>query len=92
MTVRFARGDRALGICDRCGFTNRLNDLRYQAVAAKVTKLRVCSACMDVDHPQLLLGRFPVNDPVALRDPRPDAGEVSTFVFGIGILGADQLQ
>lgn len=25
-----------------------------------------------MDHPQLQLGKFPINDPVALQDPRPD--------------------
>lgn len=72
MSGRFARGSRALGICDRCGQTNKLSALRFQVVAQKPTGLRVCPGCLDVDHPQLMLGRVPVSDPQALKDPRPD--------------------
>ncbi len=71
MSVRFARGTRAFGFCDRCQFRYPLNELRFQVVAQKITNLRVCPECLDVDHPQLMLGRVPINDPIALRDPRP---------------------
>lgn len=69
--MRYAQGKRAFGFCDRCQFRYDLGELRYQVVAQKVTKLRVCPGCLDVDHPQLMLGRVPINDPIALRDPRP---------------------
>jgi len=32
----------------------------------------VCPTCWDPDHPQLQLGMYPVEDPQALRNPRPD--------------------
>jgi hypothetical protein len=32
----------------------------------------VCKACWDPDQPQLQLGMYPVDDPQALRNPRPD--------------------
>lgn len=32
----------------------------------------VCSSCYDPDHPQLQLGMYPVEDPQAVRNPRPD--------------------
>jgi hypothetical protein len=32
----------------------------------------VCPECFDKDHPQNWQGRFPINDPQALRNPRPD--------------------
>lgn len=38
------------------------------------TGLLVCPECWDEDHPQNQLGRFPVDDPQALRNPRPDSG------------------
>jgi hypothetical protein len=45
--------------------------------------LLVCSACLDVDNPQLQLGRLKVNDPQSLLDPRPDTGRPgSTSLFG----------
>ena len=32
----------------------------------------VCPVCWDPDQPQLQLGMYPVDDPQALRNPRPD--------------------
>ena len=59
------------------------------------TGLLVCEECWDPDHPQNHLGREPVNDPQALRNPRPDKsltesrfgmlGEVFDFVDGVTI-------
>jgi hypothetical protein len=34
--------------------------------------LLVCQQCWDPDHPQLMLGTFPVDDPQAVRNPRTD--------------------
>lgn len=81
MTVRYARGARAYGFCDRCYQRAPLADLKYQIVDQKPTKLRVCSACLDEDQPQLQLGKVPINDPIALYDPRPD------FDPGRGLFG-----
>ena len=45
--------------------------------------LRVCSVCLDLDNPQLQLGRYKVDDPQSLLDPRPDTGYLgSTGLFG----------
>lgn len=50
--------------------------------------LRVCKACLDVDQPQLQLGRVMVNDPIALYDPRPDIDYLtSTSYFGWAPIG-----
>lgn len=86
MTVQFARGDRALGLCDRCGFRQRLADLRSQIVDRRPTGLRVCASCFDQDHPQLQLGRVPINDPQALRDARPDPN-TDRSLFGFNPVG-----
>ncbi len=83
MTVPFARGKRAFGFCDRCGFRYDLGRLTFQPVKARNTNLKVCRECLDKDHPQLFLGMFPVNDPQALKDPRPDTSKVvSQALFG----------
>lgn len=75
MANRFASGKIALAICDRCGLTYLLKELRNEVVKGNITNLKVCPSCFDPDHPQLHLGDLPVDDPQALRDPRPDTGE-----------------
>lgn len=72
MSATFAAGRIAIGLCDRCGQQQRLNDLTDQIVDQKKTGLLVCDACLDIDHPQLQLGKTPIFDPQALRAPRPD--------------------
>lgn len=72
MSNRFASGYKALGICDRCGLSFKLRKLSNQVINQKPSGLLVCSECLDIDHPQLQLGKYPVNDPQALRNPRPD--------------------
>jgi hypothetical protein len=38
---------------------------------------------LDVDNPQLQLGKYPVIDPIALRNPRPDTSQSqSRALFG----------
>ncbi len=68
----FASGKRALSVCDKCGHQFLLKTLQYQVVKQKRTGLLVCHDCYDIDHPQLMLGTFPVFDPQALRNPRRD--------------------
>lgn len=72
MGSQFASGKRAIAICDRCGLQFLLKDLKDQVVKQKRTGLLVCRTCHDIDHPQLMLGTFPVQDPQALRNPRKD--------------------
>lgn len=70
--AKFARGARALGECDRCGFTYKLSELRREIVNLQTTYNRVCPNCWSPDHPQLQVGKKPVVDVESLRDPRPD--------------------
>lgn len=72
MGNKFASGRIALATCDRCGQTVRLRTLRELIVKTKKTNIMVCHPCWDADHPQLLIGTFPVSDPQALRNPRVD--------------------
>lgn len=72
----FALGTRALGICDRCGRSVLLNELREEVQNQNRTGLRVCEDCDDVDNPQLWVGRVFRAEPQALQNPRPDAGAI----------------
>ena len=72
MPQKFASGKYAISQCDRCNFRYKLSELRIQTLKTKPYKIKVCKSCWDPDHPQLQLGMYPVNDPQAVRDPRPD--------------------
>jgi len=72
MPNKFASGKFAIAQCDRCNFRYKLKELRTEVIKTKPYKVRVCKTCWDPDHPQLQLGMYPVNDPQAVRDPRPD--------------------
>ena len=72
MGNRFASGKNAIAQCDRCDFRFKLTQLRKEVIKTKTYNLLVCPACWDPDQPQLQLGMYPVNDPQALRNPRPD--------------------
>lgn len=75
MSNRYASEKRALGVCDVCGFTYKLRELRTVIRKGRDTNVKACDTCWDPDHPQLHLGDFRVDDPQALRDPRSDAAE-----------------
>jgi hypothetical protein len=90
MGNRFASGKNSIAECDRCGFRFKLTTLRKEVVKTKVYDLKVCPQCWDPDQPQLQLGMYPVSDPIAIRDPRPDtntwysSGVTATGSFGGG--------
>lgn len=73
MPTKYASGKYAIAQCDRCNFRFKLKDLRIQTLKTKPYRIKVCSTCWDPDHPQLQLGMYPVNDPQAVREPRPDS-------------------
>jgi hypothetical protein len=72
MGNRFASGKNAISECDRCGQRFKLKVLKTEIIKTKNYNLLVCPECWDPDHPQLQLGMYPVDDPQALRNPRPD--------------------
>jgi hypothetical protein len=72
MPNQFASGKYAIAECDRCGQRYKLKQLKKQVVKTKLFNIKVCPTCWDPDHPQLQLGMYPVNDPQAVREPRPD--------------------
>jgi len=84
MSNRFASGKFAIAECDRCGQRYQLKQLKIQTVKTRPFNIKVCPTCWDPDHPQLQLGMYPVNDPQAVREPRPDT---SYTVSGLDIDG-----
>jgi hypothetical protein len=42
-------------------------------IKTKNVNILVCPECWEPDQPQLSLGLYPVNDPQAVRNPRPDS-------------------
>jgi hypothetical protein len=72
MANRFANGAKAFSFCDVCGFRFDLKKLKNLVVKTKQTQIKACPQCWTPDQPQLQLGMYPVADPQAIRDPRPD--------------------
>jgi len=72
MPNNFASGKRAIAECDRCAQRFKLKQLRRLVIKTKNVNILVCPECWEPDQPQLQLGMYPVNDPQALRNPRPD--------------------
>ena len=87
MGNRFAAGKHAISECDRCGQRFKLKVLKTEIIKTKKYDLLVCPACWDPDHPQLQLGMYPVDDPQALRNPRPDRSYVVSGLLADGESG-----
>ena len=83
MPSQFASGKYAISQCDRCNFRYKLKELKTQILKTKPYKVKVCQSCWDPDHPQLSLGLYPVNDPQAVRDPRPDVSYKMSGTSGL---------
>ena len=79
--MSYALGKKALGDCDRCGFTYKLNDLKYEIEDGIRNGLRVCDDCLDIDHPQLKIVEVDTSDNQSLYNPRPDRGEKSSTEY-----------
>jgi hypothetical protein len=85
MPNKFASGKKAIAECDRCGFQYQLKQLKTIVVKTKNVNLLVCPTCWEPDQPQLQLGMYPVDDPQALRNPRPDTTYVQAGLTGLRI-------
>ena len=91
--MSYARATKALGDCDRCGFTYKLNELRYQIEDSKRNGLRVCKYCFDEDQPQLKLGELNISDPQSLYNPRIDRAKAeSTSYYSWNPIGGGMVQ
>tara|TARA_R100000544_G_scaffold15748_1_gene7382 strand:+ start:1350 stop:1703 length:354 start_codon:yes stop_codon:yes gene_type:complete len=62
----YSVGKFALGLCDRCGFEYKLNDLKEEW-----NKLKTCPQCFEPKAPQLNPSPV-VSDKEALYKPRPN--------------------
>ena len=85
MPNRFSSGKYAIAQCDRCNFRYKLKELKRLIIKTKNINILVCHECWEPDQPQLLLGMYPVDDPQAVRNPRPDSP--SYFVGGVNAEG-----
>lgn len=83
MPSKFSSGKYAIAECDRCGQQYKLKQLRKLIVKQQIYDIKVCPTCWDPDQPQLSLGLYPVNDPQALREPRPDISYVNSGLNGL---------
>jgi hypothetical protein len=86
MATPFASGKYAIAECDRCGQRYKLKQLKMEVIKTKLYQLKVCDACWDPDQPQLQLGMYPVYDPQALYQPRPDITYVTAGLNAAGNL------
>jgi hypothetical protein len=83
MPSRFASGKYAIAECDRCGQRYKLKQLKKLTVKQQQKNILVCPECWEPDQPQLSLGMYPVDDPQALRNPRPDTSYLVSGTSGL---------
>jgi len=83
MPTKYASGKHAIAECDRCGQRYMLTQLKKLTIKTKQVSIKVCPECWDPDQPQLQLGMYPVNDPQAVREPRPDVSYQVSGTSGI---------
>lgn len=95
MSQPFARGKIAISTCDRCGQVFLLKELKKLTIKLKLTNIKVCQSCWEPDQPQWQTGMFPITDPQALREPRPDQSlnqiRAILTVINQGVAGGTQL-
>lgn len=91
MSDVYARGKKAFGFCDRCGFRELLSRMKTEYVRGISSNNLVCRQCFDQDHPQNFQGMAPVVDAQALRNPRPDPSLEASRVIPPAPLSMDDL-
>ena len=83
MPSKYSSGKHSIAECDRCGFRYKLKELRKLTIKTKQVSIKVCQTCWEPDQPQLSLGLYPVNDPQAVREPRPDVSYLQSGYNGL---------
>jgi len=83
MPSKYASAKNSISQCDRCGFRFKLKQLKRLVIKTKTVNILVCPECWEPDQPQLSLGLYPVNDPQAVRNPRPDLGYYQSGLNGL---------
>ena len=89
MPNKYSSGKFAIAECDRCGQRYKLKELRKLVVKQQIKNIKVCPTCWDPDQPQLSLGMYPVDDPQAVREPRPDVSYTVSGTSGLQINGTN---
>jgi hypothetical protein len=85
MPNKFSSGKFAIAECDRCGQRFKLKELRKLVIKQQMKNIKVCNECWEPDQPQLSLGMYPVDDPQAVREPRPDTSYLASGTSGLQI-------
>lgn len=80
MAIKYSSGKYTQSSCDRCAEWVRLSTLKKITLKDNRTNIKVCSRCWEPSHPQLRLGQYPVVDPQAVREPRPDSPETGVHL------------
>ena len=86
MASKFASGKHAIAECDRCGQRYMLKELKKLTIKTKLVSIKVCPECWEPDQPQLSLGMYPIDDPQAVRDPRPDTSYLASGSNGLQVI------
>jgi hypothetical protein len=86
MGNKFSSGKYSIAECDRCGQRYKLKQLKKLVVKQQIKNILVCPECWEPDQPQLSLGLYPVDDPQAVRNPRPDTSYLASGVSGLQTL------
>jgi hypothetical protein len=83
MPSKYSSGKHSIAECDRCGQRYKLVELKKLTIKTKLVSIKVCPECWEPDQPQLQLGMYPVNDPQAVREPRPDLSYYASGSTGL---------
>jgi len=92
---KYASAKYTIAECDRCAQRYLLKQLRKLTIKTKMVSIKVCPECWEPDQPQLQLGMYPVYDPQAVREPRPDVSYFQSGLNGlqtVDTVGLDQSQ
>jgi len=89
MPSKYSSGKHSIAECDRCGQRYKLVQLKKLTIKTKQVSIKVCPECWEPDQPQLQLGMYPVNDPQAVREPRPDVSYLASGQTGLQITGGN---
>jgi len=83
MPSKYASAKNSIAQCDVCGFRFKLKQLKQLVIKTKNVNILACSECWSPDQPQLQLGMYPISDPQAVRNPRPDLGYYQSGLNGL---------
>ena len=83
MPSKYASAKNSIAQCDICGFRFKLKQLKQLVIKTKNVNILACSECWSPDQPQLQLGMYPISDPQAVRNPRPDLGYYESGLNGL---------